>query len=242
MADGPSGQQRMTLAFLPVLPTGNNQRRKRDVVDEDPEDEKAMIKSLQIKTDERYAAIRYYRDHGGTASKDGHFARMVRTNRQLIGLPQDKTVLNENSDLADVSNWTLEAERFGGRQQRQAVANVGDRIEWQESFDQKVRRLLVDFQLSDAPSCRLNHLDRVHGWFEEHGAKQARKVREGPNYLTADRSGRMPAGSTKNLPGSLSTTSQILSNAFKGGEPVAARGASGASAPPKWRPEGAPPG
>merc|ERR550514_2462194 len=80
------------------------------------------------------------------------------------------------------------------------AASVTERIQWQEAFDKSVRRLFVDFELSDTPSCRLNHLDRMHSWFTEQGAKQARKAQKGPSYITADRSGVMPAGSTKNIP------------------------------------------
>lgn len=207
----------MSAPFLPVLPNGRNPPRRREVLSEaELEYERAMIKSLQIKTDERYAAISHYRDNGGTASSTGHFARLVQTNRKLMGLPEKEIVLGEKSDFNDVSHWDIETQEAAGeRAPRQSAACVGDRIEWQESFDHNVRRLLVDFQLSDVPDCRLHHLDRVHEWFEEHGGKQVRKARQAPSYLTVDRSGRMPPGSTKHISSPLSTTSQILSGTFK---------------------------
>jgi len=67
---------------------------------------------------------------------------------------------------------------FWNRKQtvKEPETNIQGRTEWQESFDYRVRRLLQDIDLTEAPDCRLNHLDRMHEWFEEHGAKQTRKA------------------------------------------------------------------
>merc|ERR1719436_269612 len=85
------------------------------------------------------------------------------------------------------------------RNHEKPVSDLGSRIRWQEGFERNLKLLMVDFELSEVPSCRLNHLDRMHEWFTEHGAKQMRKVKKGPSYLTADRGQEMPAGSTKNI-------------------------------------------
>uniref|UniRef100_A0A7S0AC77 Uncharacterized protein n=1 Tax=Pyrodinium bahamense TaxID=73915 RepID=A0A7S0AC77_9DINO len=182
-----------------------------------PEEQEAMTRSLRLGNDERFVAMSLYAakaKDGGDG--DGQYARMIRTNRRLIGLNEDEAQLGDGSSFQDVASWSLEASSaVGGRLHRPPGANIKERIDWQESFDHSVRRLLVDFQLSDAPSCRLQHLERMHAWFEEHGKKQTRKAREGPNYLVADRGGSMPAGSTKDIPSKYGAAHELLPGAFK---------------------------
>eukprot|EP00931_Biecheleriopsis_adriatica_P058033 TRINITY_DN34473_c0_g1_i1.p1 TRINITY_DN34473_c0_g1~~TRINITY_DN34473_c0_g1_i1.p1 ORF type:complete len:253 (+),score=23.39 TRINITY_DN34473_c0_g1_i1:33-791(+) len=91
---------------------------------------------------------------------------------------------------------------------------------WQDSVDRSVKRLMVDFDLSDEPSCRLHHLDRMHHWFKQHGPKNASTPAEtaisGPSYLTADRASLepLPAGSTMGLAGQPSLTSELMASLY----------------------------
>mmetsp|Transcript_9279 Transcript_9279/g.22120 ORF Transcript_9279/g.22120 Transcript_9279/m.22120 type:complete len:243 (-) Transcript_9279:125-853(-) len=89
---------------------------------------------------------------------------------------------------------------------------------WQDSVDRSIKRLMLDFDLTDEPSCRLNHLDRMHDWFVRHGPKRKapQRVDVGPNYLIAERRGREPppAGSTMLVSGVLSPTSELMSNLY----------------------------
>merc|ERR1719163_1958729 len=78
----------------------------------------------------------------------------------------------------------------------------------------QTRRLLVDFDLSQEPSDRLHHLDRMHSWFVTHGQKQVRKTKAGPNYIKVEKNAEMPAGSTQHVSSKLSTTSFILAGAM----------------------------
>jgi len=119
----------------------------------------------------------------------------------MVGREGEHAVVTQASTFTDISSGPMEPlDAADKRAPRNPVATVDNRLEWQECFDHKVRRLFVDFQLSEVPACRLNHIERMHNWFEEHGAKQTRKAREGPSYLTADRSEKMWEGSTKDLP------------------------------------------
>jgi len=144
--------------------------------------EDELTRSLRIPHDDRYRKMERYRGNGRE-----HFSRLVER--------QSMTVMNQP---------TLDAPRLPGIAplEREQVSHVGigDRAEWQDAFDRSVRRLFVDFELSDVPSCRLNHLERMHSWFLEHGGKQQRKVDEGPRFLLADRNLEAPAGSTRNVP------------------------------------------
>mmetsp|Transcript_23190 Transcript_23190/g.66892 ORF Transcript_23190/g.66892 Transcript_23190/m.66892 type:complete len:236 (+) Transcript_23190:161-868(+) len=179
------------------------------------EDEEQVFKSLQLAHDFRYDTMDYYRTHGGTASNDGHFARIVQTNRRMHGMNEKMKTVGQESDFCDIAIREIEEPVNSWDQRYTPSASVSDRVAWQESFDREVKKLFVDFELTDSPHCRLNHLDRMHEWFTTHGQKQARKAKKGPNYLIADRGGVMPAGSTKNIPSTLSSTSQVLRTAFE---------------------------
>lgn len=182
---------------------------------EETAEEKMQIKSLQIKHDDRYDAMAHYRQHGGSNASTGHFAKICKVNRRMYALKEDLAEAGNDDTFEDIADREVEhAEENFERAPRQPPATVTDRIEWQESFDRSVKRLFQDFELTDTPSCRLNHLDRMHAWFTDHGAKQVRKVVQGPSYLTADRRGVMPPGSTRNIPSKLSATTQILSSAY----------------------------
>mmetsp|Transcript_1746 Transcript_1746/g.5155 ORF Transcript_1746/g.5155 Transcript_1746/m.5155 type:complete len:227 (-) Transcript_1746:87-767(-) len=166
--------------------------------------EAEQLKSLRIPQDERYKQMQYWRENAGG---------------RLLNADVGETISGADVGIDGV-NVSVVVERESTvppepaeREPRKKVAMVDDRIEWQESFDRQIRMLMVDFNLTDVPQTRLRHLERMHHWFTDHGAKQSRKVQKGPSYLTAERDGTMPPGSTKNLPG-LSTTSLQLAGAY----------------------------
>lgn len=170
-----------------------------------------LTRSLRIGSDDRYRKMEFYRE-----AKNDHVSRLVARQR-MAHRKETRPVLSSRGavDATSVDDMP-EANDHSGPScaeemlrlpaavplERMRVQQVGiaDRAEWQDTFDRSVRRLFVDFELSDVPSCRLNHLDRMHSWFLEHGAKQQRKVMEGPSFLVADRSSEAPAGSTRNVP------------------------------------------
>lgn len=167
------------------------------------EEEKLILKSLQMPHDERYDAMDHYRQHGGTADGTGHFARICQRNRKMHGLTEQAKKVTQNADFGDIATREVEDETFdfdGERILRVAEASVAKRVDWQESFDREVKRLFVDFELTESAGCRLNHLERMHTWFTQHGAKQTRKDQKGPSYiLVEDNSAPLP-GSTRHVP------------------------------------------
>merc|ERR1711879_141764 len=165
-----------------------------------------LTKSLEIPLDVRYQEMDHYKDHGGTNSKDGHFARLIATNRRLQGLKE--LAPDATHDPDEVMKGELEPEK------KPEQISIQGRVNWQRNFDREVKGLFQDFQLTDVPTCRLNHLERMGTWFTTHGAKQARKVKAGPSYLTADRALPVPPGSTKDLPSSTNNTTLILREEF----------------------------
>mmetsp|Transcript_106946 Transcript_106946/g.319796 ORF Transcript_106946/g.319796 Transcript_106946/m.319796 type:complete len:214 (+) Transcript_106946:133-774(+) len=188
-----SAQPSPALSGLATPRTARGRQRR-------PEDDPDMVRSLQIKNDERFIAMNRYKEASSGGQVNAHFARILQ-NRGASARPSGR-------DSPKASELELPAIRGSN-------TGIDQRMQWQEAFDTRVRRLLVDFQLSDEPSCRLKHLDRMHDWFEEHGAKQIRKTQEGPNFITADRTGRMPAGSTKDIPPITDVATQLLSSTLK---------------------------
>mmetsp|Transcript_53797 Transcript_53797/g.156878 ORF Transcript_53797/g.156878 Transcript_53797/m.156878 type:complete len:236 (-) Transcript_53797:134-841(-) len=164
-------------------------------------DEGLLTKSLQMHHDTRFDTMDFYRQHGGTSDDKGHFARMCQTNRKMHGLIEQQKKVSGKDGFDDIAAREVDDETFDGKRiLRVAAASVTSRVDWQEAFDKSVKRLFVDFELTQSPGCRLNHLDRMHGWFTEHGAKQTRKDQKGPSYLTADRKAEPLPGSTRNVP------------------------------------------
>merc|ERR1712087_386789 len=103
------------------------------------ENEKEIIKSLQIPNDSRYEKMHYYRSMGGTASQKGHFARLCKTNRRLAGLNEEQIVLTNEAEFGDIAERELEegGEDPGWQLARTRVASIEERIEWQETFDKQ---------------------------------------------------------------------------------------------------------
>lgn len=81
-----------------------------------------------------------------------------------------------------------------------APATYETEPKWHENIERKMKRLLVDFHLSEAPSCRLNHLDRLHDWHSLHGHKPGKNAKPAPHYIVVERSQlELPPGSTRNI-------------------------------------------
>eukprot|EP00933_Yihiella_yeosuensis_P034675 TRINITY_DN28155_c0_g1_i1.p1 TRINITY_DN28155_c0_g1~~TRINITY_DN28155_c0_g1_i1.p1 ORF type:complete len:284 (+),score=40.93 TRINITY_DN28155_c0_g1_i1:103-954(+) len=93
---------------------------------------------------------------------------------------------------------------------------------WQGAVDRSLKRLMIDFDLTDYPQCRLNHLDRMSDWFALHGhtpqmkkdhTKKPQEYTETPSFITVDRTNKreqLPAGSTHNVQGTFSETTELL--------------------------------
>eukprot|EP00927_Polykrikos_kofoidii_P021084 TRINITY_DN20092_c0_g1_i1.p1 TRINITY_DN20092_c0_g1~~TRINITY_DN20092_c0_g1_i1.p1 ORF type:complete len:265 (+),score=43.43 TRINITY_DN20092_c0_g1_i1:99-797(+) len=189
--------------------------------------EEETQRSLQIRNDDRYEQMQYYTEHGGTAAETGHFARVCRTNRRMHGKDELKKNIHADASLKDIAEMEIQ-EPVNEWEQRQKPSNsVTERVEWNETFDRAVKRLFVDFDLTDVPSSRLAHLERMHTWFEEHGAKQTRKSQQGPSYITAERSGKMPAGSTRNIAAKPSDAALVMVGSYVTGNRSARPGFSG---------------
>jgi len=112
----------------------------------------------------------------------------------------------------DISEWDIEfkestvsMQRAAEGQMREPSSTIQDRVNWQNGFDTQVRRLLQDFEFSDSPGCRLNHLERMHHWFQHHGAKTARKAQLFPGFITFDRNSSPVPGSAMHLRSDRST-------------------------------------
>lgn len=147
-------------------------------------------KSLGMTNDPRFKEIKHFRD-GEQAKK--HFERLSS---------------KENAQQTKYAFQDPEAELSNSLN----PSSIEGRIAWQETFDSTVNRLMVDFSLCDEPECRLNHLDRLYSWFKGHGAKQVRKARASPSFLSVEKNAPAPMGSTRNVEAPLSNTALVLSN------------------------------
>lgn len=196
----------------------------KDLVDHDEED--LRTKSLQIITDPRFQEIKHHSSVQKSETGSEHLNRLMRKQRVSVveGLPSITGAQSMSfKEIVDMEELTPEKE-----EQRKAQSGVADRLRWQESFNTSINRLLVDFDLSLVPECRLHHLDRMHDWFIEHGGKQQRKDKKAPNFLTADRN-NMPAGSASNIAHKLSGTSLILAGSYAMKSPRTPRAAAAAA-------------
>mmetsp|Transcript_81663 Transcript_81663/g.141988 ORF Transcript_81663/g.141988 Transcript_81663/m.141988 type:complete len:243 (-) Transcript_81663:156-884(-) len=223
---------------LPNLSSKKEKQAKlEDLKDAKPEDSKVTVvneeddlrtKSLRIIQDPRFQEIK----HHTSVQKEGgghHLARLMKNRRCSAvpegGLPQISGAQSMSfKEIVELEEQSPEKE-----EERKLQSGVVDRLRWQESFNNNVNRLLIDFDLSLVPECRLNHLDRMHEWFIEHGGKQQRKDKKAPNFLTADRN-NMPAGSAANISSKLSGTSLILAGSYAMRSPRTPRAAAAAAA------------
>lgn len=205
------------------VPAAFLQETWRRVHEGDPlarKEEDEMQRSLQLSNDERYQMMHRFRNQ----SSDGHFANLRKQARRMNSVDKEKLTEDQKvkEEFVEIAMRNLSGTESYEAKAREAAVNVSQRIHWQEQFERSINRLLQDFELSDVPSCRLNHLDRMHQWFEEQGGKQVRMGQPGPSYLTADPSERPLPGSTRDLPnkhaGSLS-----LAGAYSIGVPTPRR-------------------
>eukprot|EP00929_Paragymnodinium_shiwhaense_P034287 TRINITY_DN18678_c0_g1_i1.p1 TRINITY_DN18678_c0_g1~~TRINITY_DN18678_c0_g1_i1.p1 ORF type:complete len:261 (+),score=76.51 TRINITY_DN18678_c0_g1_i1:134-916(+) len=175
------------------------------------ETEQAQLQaSLRIATDARYRSMDYYKRFGGTNS--AHFQKMKNDDSKLKG--QDPNAEERDVSQFAVEKRVVEEEPEWVKARQKPVCSVEERLEWNEVFDRQVKKLFVDFDLSEAPACRLNHLDRMHSWFKNHGAKQARQGQKAPNYLVQPRNDDMPPGSARNILSRLSDSSSVLKGVY----------------------------
>lgn len=143
-------------------------------------------KSLDMMKDPRYKEIDHFTKVApslfgeDSGAKDplakNSLATGTSTTSQLLSLDQDLESPARGS-LAGVSPHSP------GGALAKALENKG---KMQRNFETSVKRLMVDFSLSDDPYCRTNHLDRMHSWFKNHGKKQVKKAKDSPGYLTFD--------------------------------------------------------
>lgn len=217
-----SGAQVLKTPRGPCSPTSAQEKAKdkdQNGVDDEEEEYDEVLRSLRLGTDPRMQAIKHYNEVSA-GSNNEHFARMKKTHVQS----EEKTRAQVHGDMAASGQKSVENVSFqelvgqeldnhmDASSRPRATGGLDDRVEWQETFDRSVKRLLVDFDLSDTPHCRLNHLDRMHDWFLQEGGKQQRKAAQAPSFVTVDRSGTvpLPEGSTHNITGKLSSASLIL--------------------------------
>jgi len=202
MPGGPKGgTQPATVASTPRAQAGRQARWKMpragylggkvhpDGAQTSQEEEEQILKSLRLPGDPRFAEMKNYTE---SSAGQEHFARLLSRRTAKLG---DDISQQVEKGAARFDHLELTDDRNRPAQ----LGGLQERSDWQQAFDKSVKRLLIDFDLSPVPSYRLNHLDRMHTWFTQHGGKQQRKAKEGPSYLVADRSGVMPPGSTSHL-------------------------------------------
>lgn len=182
--------------------------KHKDHVKEAEEESKLRetMRSLQIAHDPRYKTIEHYKDCDSTRLESivgGSAGGVPRMYPEPWGMPEPvgrrslyhaPAIEDEERDAkklaegecAGFKDMTLE--RFEGR------------IGWEESFKSNVKQLMVDFNLSNNPGCRLNHLDRMHHWFAKEGKKQTKKETLSPNFLTFEKNARPLPGSVRDVP------------------------------------------
>lgn len=204
-----------------------------------PEIEKQIHKSLGIKQDTRYTKIDFFSrqckttipslDLRPATSQGFQQGRAAPASEVLPGLEMSLSSRAPGQGFQGTWHNGSSSAREGGHigpqgsvgPQKQPPLLTGDerssrpRHVWHDSVDRNIKRLMIDFDLSDAPQCRIHHLERMDQWFNSHGPKEKEKVsdaKEDPSYLIVDRKTRdpLPAGSTMGLTGQLSNTSELL--------------------------------
>lgn len=155
--------------------------------------------SVKLPTEPRFKEMKHYAQIDHMAS--GHFARLTRNRKKAAAgeeVTDDHHISEDKKGDVDFDGIDVNIDA----PQAKAIGDVENRLLWQQTFDRTTKRLLVDFDLSEVPTCRLNHLERMHSWFTAHGQKQTRKAKAAPSYIALDRKtlgAEMPAGSTMNF-------------------------------------------
>jgi len=179
-------------------------QKHRDHIKEAEEETKLkeVTRSLQMAHDPRYKVIDHYKECESTRLDVmvGAFgSKTPRLYPEPWGMPEPLgrrsmyhvPVEGEDDDARELA----EAECHGFKDL--TLAKFQGRIGWEESFKSNVKQLMVDFKLSDAPNCRLNHLERMHHWFGREGKKQTRKEVASPNFLMYEKNSVPLPGSTR---------------------------------------------
>eukprot|EP00811_Abedinium_folium_P000704 NODE_10645_length_1338_cov_3.583815.p1 GENE.NODE_10645_length_1338_cov_3.583815~~NODE_10645_length_1338_cov_3.583815.p1 ORF type:complete len:311 (-),score=28.75 NODE_10645_length_1338_cov_3.583815:247-1179(-) len=130
--------------------------------------------------------------------------------------------VTESDDTAQLSNEV---------QKQLMERKIGGRVAFEDSFRGAVRNLLVDFELSEDATCRLNHLDRLHGWFRQQGTKSTRSTKPSPSFLTFEPGAEIPPGMLRGHEFPLSESTMLLSGTMKMNISTPMRVAASASSP-----------
>jgi len=98
--------------------------------------------------------------------------------------------------------------------------NHAGRIQFEDSFNGTVKRLLVDFDLHQDAGCRYNHLRRLHSWFEHQRSSEGRKKKAPPSFMELEIpkggvAGRWPKGSPRNVDAPLSDACVVSSSNWR---------------------------
>jgi hypothetical protein len=90
---------------------------------------------------------------------------------------------------------------------RYAHQALQSRLDWRESMDKQLERLILDMDLMQDKSVRgrcdrqrCQHLDNIFQWYEQHGRKEARKEVAGPAYLKYSADSPVMPGSLRIAP------------------------------------------
>lgn len=157
--------------------------------------------SLRLRNDPRYKEIEHYAEvqSKGTGK---HFSQV------------QKRASVESVGMASVLPQSTEPEVH----QAAGGPVMAGRLSWQKAFDTNVRKLMIDFSLTEDPGCRVHHLDRLSDWFKVHGGKQARKEAKAPNFIQVEKNAVPPPGSARSaITGPLSNTTLILAGSLSMG-------------------------
>lgn len=156
--------------------------------------------SLRLRNDPRYKEIEHYADV--QAKGKGHFSQV-----QKRASLQDGTA----DPLHSLVPQSIDENHAVG-------PTMAGRLSWQKAFDTNVKRLLIDFNLTADPACRVHHLDGFHNWFKIHGGKQARKEKQAPSFLQVEKNAPPPPGSARGaMTGPVSNTTLILAGSLQMG-------------------------
>lgn len=187
-----------------------------------------LEQSLQMAHDSRYKEIEFYRD-----CESGRLDKMLMEHAKGAAPRYYPEPWKMPEPLGSRSCYHRGPTKESKRQtdfalQRLAAGEVTEftesmgakfngRIAWEDSFKANMKQLMVDFNLTTDPDCRLNHLERMHEWFLNEGQKQARKDQPLPQFLTTDKYEQPAPGSTRggNVAGPVNSLTLGLSTAFK---------------------------
>jgi len=175
-----------------------------------PRNRDVIVKALRIPVDPRFQEIRHFSNNA--QSETGHFKKLCR--KSVFGQALPQVPCHTDLSFAEVVAMERSCKEASG--QRKPVRDkVQERLVWQQGFETSVTKLLVDFDLTNDAQCRLNHLERMHKWYLQHGGKQGRKAKASPNYITTERAAVVLPGGTSGLSQHLSNNALVLQGAYR---------------------------